>query len=123
MTNRPTETGKGIFTLFFREAGLFSEQAWQWANERAQEGQKYFEERTREGQKYLEDRAREGQQFLAEQAREDRVLSAEDEKRRLSDATTRKADAEAKLLEQMRLAKQAGLDVEAILRRVREDAR
>ncbi len=112
MTNRPTGPGTGIFTLFFREAGLFYEQAWQWANERAHETQKYVEERARETQKYVE-----------EQAREDRLLNAEDDKRRLVDAQYRKTDAEARLLEQIRLAKEAGLDVDAILRRVREEVR
>lgn len=101
MTSRPTGPGTGIFSLFFREAGLFYEQAWEWANERARETQKYVEE----------------------QAREDRLLNAEDDKRRLVDAQYRKADAEARLLEQIRLAKEAGLDVEAILRRIREDVR
>jgi hypothetical protein len=101
MTNRPTGPGPGIFSLFFREAGLFYEQAWEWANERA-----------RETGKYLDD-----------QAREDRLLNAEDDKRRLADAQYRKADAEARLLEQIRLAKEAGLDVDAILRRIREEVR
>ena len=99
MTNRPTGTGTGIFSLFFREAGLFYEQAWEWANERA----------------------RETQQYLDEQAKADRLLNAEDDKRRLTEAQYRKADAEARLLEQMRLAKEAGLDVDAILRRIRDE--
>lgn len=99
MSNRPTGTGPGIFSMFFREAGLFYEQAWQWANERARETQLY----------------------LDEQARADRQLNAEDDKRRLAEAQTRKADAEARLLEQMRLAKEAGLDVDAILRRIRDE--
>lgn len=87
MSKSPVGSNTGIFTLFFREAGFFWEQAWQWAEE---------------------------------QAKEDRVLDVEDEKRRMTDAQSRKADAEARLLEQMRLAKEAGLDVDAILRRVRE---
>ena len=99
MTNRPTGTGTGIFSLFFREAGLFYEQAWEWANERA----------------------RETQQYLDEQAKADRLLNAEDDKRRLTEAQYHKADAEARLLEQMRLAKEAGLDVDAILRRIRDE--
>lgn len=90
MSNRPVGPGSGIFTLFFREAGLFWEQAWKWADE---------------------------------QAREDRLLSAEEDKRRLADAQSRKTDAEARLLEQIRLAKEAGLDVDAILRRMREELR
>lgn len=90
MSNRPTGTGTGIFTLFFREAGLFWEQAWQWAEE---------------------------------QAKEDRLLNAEDDKRRLVDSQSRKTDAEARLIEQIRLAKEAGLDVDTILRRVRDELR
>jgi hypothetical protein len=90
MSNRPVDTGTGIFSLFFREAGLFWEQAWKWAEE---------------------------------QADEDRLLSAEDDKRRLTDAQYRKTDAEARLLEQIRLAKEAGLDVDEILRRIREELR
>ncbi len=90
MSNRPVDTGTGIFSLFFREAGLFWEQAWKWAEE---------------------------------QADEDRALSVEDDKRRLTDAQFRKTDAEARLLEQIRLAKEAGLDVDEILRRIREELR
>lgn len=90
MSNRPVGNNTGIFTLFFREAGLFWEQAWQWAEA---------------------------------QAKEDRLLSAEDDKRRLTDAEYRKVDAEARLLEQIRLAKEAGLDVDQILRRIREELR
>lgn len=102
MSNSPTGSGKGIFGLLFREAGLFSEQAWTWANERAKEGQQWATERAKEGQQYLET-----------STREVRVLASESEK-------PRQADAEARLLEQMRLAKQAGLDVEGILKRFRE---
>lgn len=58
-----------------------------------------------------------------QQAKEDRALDAEDDKRRLTDAQMRKADAEARLLEQIRLAKEAGLDVDDILRRIREELR
>lgn len=134
MTNRPTGTGPGIFSLFFGEAGLFSEQAWQWVNQRAEESRKYIEERALESQKFVEERAREtgrymegrsreGQQFLEEQAKQDRVLNAEADKIRLAEAQTRKAEAEARLLEQIRLAKQAGLDVDSILTRVREEKR
>ncbi len=108
MSNRPVGDNTGIFTLLFREVGLFSEQTWQWVNERARESQKYVEERARDTQKYLED-----------QARDDRTMLVDDDKRRLAEAETRKAEAEARLLEQVRLAKQAGLDVEAILRRTR----
>lgn len=90
MSNRPVGPNTGIFTLFFREAGLFWEQAWQWAED---------------------------------QAKEDRLLAADDDKRRLADAQYRKTDAEARLLEQIRLAKEAGLDVDDILRRLREDLR
>jgi hypothetical protein len=57
------------------------------------------------------------------QAKEDRALDVEDEKRRLTDAQYRKSDAEARLLEQIRLAKADGLDVDAILRSIREDVR
>ncbi|NTU81244.1 MAG: hypothetical protein HGA45_17985 [Chloroflexales bacterium] len=59
MSNNSTGSGKGIFSLLFREVGLFSEQAWQWANERAKEGQQWATERAKEGQKYLEDQTRE----------------------------------------------------------------
>ena len=57
------------------------------------------------------------------QAKEDRALDAEDDRRRLADAQYRKADAEARLLEQIRLAKEAGLDVDYILARIREELR
>ncbi len=57
------------------------------------------------------------------QAKEDRALDADDDKRRLADAQYRKSDAEARLLEQIRLAKADGLDVDAILRSIREDVR
>ena len=58
-----------------------------------------------------------------ERAKEDRLLDVEDDKRRLTDAQYRQADAEARLLEQIRLAKEAGLDVDDILRRIREEVR
>jgi len=78
----------GIFGLFFREAGYFWQQAFEWAEERA---------------------------------KEDRLLDADYERRRLSDAQLRQTEAEARLLEQVRLAKEAGLDVDAILARVRAE--
>ncbi|GAB4439826.1 MAG: hypothetical protein OHK0015_35140 [Chloroflexi bacterium OHK40] len=90
MSNQPVGSKPGIFSLFFREAGLFWEQAFKWAEERAAE---------------------------------DRQLDAEYDRRRLSDAQARQTEAEARLLEQIRLAKEAGLDVDAILRRVREELR
>jgi hypothetical protein len=90
MSRSPVGSSTGIFTLFFREAGAFWEQAFTWAEQ---------------------------------QAREDRLLDAEEDKRRLSNAQYLKADAEARLLEQIRLAKEAGLDVDDILRRIREELR
>lgn len=97
MSNRPVGSTTGIFTTFFREAGLFWEQAFRWAEE---------------------------------QAKEDRLLTAEEDRRRLADADARRADAdarraeaEARLLEQVRLAKQAGIDVDAILKEVRRSSR
>jgi hypothetical protein len=95
MSELPPGKNTGIFTLFFREAGLFWEQAFKWAEERAAD---------------------------------DRALDAEDAKRRLvnteavhADAVARRAEAEARLLEQIRLAKQAGIDPEAMLRRIRDE--
>lgn len=67
--------------MFFREWGLFMEQAWKWAED---------------------------------QAAQDRVEDAKDTERR-------RMQAEADLLEQARLAKQAGLDVDAILARIRDE--
>lgn len=90
MSKSPVGPNTGIFTLFFREAGLFWEQAFKWAEDRA---------------------------------KEDRLLDVEDEKRRLSDSQYRKADAEARLLEQIRLAKEAGLNVDDLLRRIRDEVR
>jgi hypothetical protein len=91
MSNRSLGPNNGgIFSLFFREAGYFWEQAFDWAEK---------------------------------QAKEDRLLDVEDEKRRLADAQYRKTDAEARLMEQIRLAKEAGLDVDDILRRIREELR
>lgn len=90
MSNRPVGSTTGIFTTFFREAGLFWEQAFRWAEE---------------------------------QAKEDRLLTAEEDRRRLADADARRAEAEARLLEQVRLAKQAGIDVDAILKEVRRSGR
>ena len=58
MSNPPTGSGKGIFSLLFREVGFYSEQAWQWANERDKEGQQWANERAREGQKILEEQSR-----------------------------------------------------------------
>lgn len=88
MSELPPGKTTGIFGLFFREAGLFWEQAFNWAEERA---------------------------------REDRVLDAEEQRRRLSTTQLRQAEAEARLLEQIRLAKEAGLDVDSILARVRQE--
>jgi hypothetical protein len=87
MSNQPVGNNSGIFSLFFREAGLFWEQVWQWAEQ---------------------------------QSKEDRELSVSEEQRRQAEAQARKAEAEAHLLEQVRLAKSAGLDVDEILRRARE---
>lgn len=83
MSQRPPANVTGIFGLFFREAGLFWEQAFKWAEERAAE---------------------------------DRVADAKDLERR-------RMEAESRLLEQARLAKEAGLDVDAILARVRDEAK
>lgn len=88
MSELPPGKTTGIFGLFFREAGFFWEQAFNWAEERA---------------------------------KEDRLLDAEDQKRRLTSAQLRQTEAEARLLEQVRLAKEAGLDVDAILARVRSE--
>lgn len=95
MTQLPPGKDTGIFTLFFREAGLFWEQAFKWAEDRAAE---------------------------------DRTLDTEYEKRRLvdgearrDDAQARRAEAEARLLEQIRLAKEAGIDVEDVLQRIRKE--
>ncbi len=90
MSNSPIGPNRGIFGLFFREAGLFWEQAFQWSEQRA---------------------------------KEDRLLDIEDNKRRLTDAQYRQTDAEARLLEQIRLAKEAGLDVDSLLKRIREELR
>ena len=83
MSQRPIGPTNGIFSLFFREAGFFWEQAWQWAQE---------------------------------QAAEDRKEMAQDDDRRRTEAI-------AKLLEQARLAKEAGLDVDKILAQVGEDVK
>lgn len=65
----------GIFSMMFREVGLFWEQAWKWAEEQAQA---------------------------------DREQEKVDQQRRL-------AEAQARLLEQIRLAKEAGVDVDRIM--------
>lgn len=88
MSELPPGKTTGIFGLFFREAGYFWEQAFNWAEERA---------------------------------REDRLLDADDQQRRLTVAQLRQTEAEARLLEQIRLAKEAGLDVDAILARARQE--
>jgi hypothetical protein len=99
MSNRPIgENNNGIFSLLFRETGLFLEQAFQWSQDQSRQAFKWAEE----------------------QAKEDRLMLVDDERRKLTDAETRQKEAEANLLEQVRLAKQAGLDVEAILQRVRK---
>ena len=59
--------------------------------------------------------------WAEELANEDRQLDADYERRRLADTTLRQTEAEARLLEQIRLAKEAGLDVDAILARVRAE--
>lgn len=73
----------GIFSLFFREAGLFWEQAFKWSEARADEIRQ------------------------ADAKREER----------------RRMEAEANLLEQARRAKEAGLDVNAVLARGRDEPR
>ena len=90
MSELPPGKTTGIFGLFFREAGMFWEQAWQWAEE---------------------------------QSREDRLHEQDYEKRRLSETQIRQTEAEARLIEQIRLAKEAGLDVDDILRKVRDELR
>jgi hypothetical protein len=75
MSQRPLDGEGGIFRLFFREAGLFWEQAFKWAEEQA----------------------------------------AEDRRELAQDTERRKADAAARLLEQARLAKEAGLNVDEIM--------
>ncbi|WP_322490439.1 hypothetical protein [Chloroflexus sp.] len=65
----------GIFSMMFREVGLFWEQAWKWAEEQAQA---------------------------------DREQEKVTQQRRL-------AEAQARLLEQIRLAKEAGVDVDRIM--------
>lgn len=70
----------GICSLFFREAGEFWSEAFQWAEAKS------------------------------------------DEQRQAAD-TRRRMEAEAKLLEQMRLAREAGLDVDDILAKVRNQPR
>jgi hypothetical protein len=110
MSNRPIgENNNGIFSLLFRETGLFLEQAFQWSQEQSQQGFKWAENQSQQAFKWVED-----------QAKEDRLMLVDDERRKLADAETRQKEAEARLLEQVRLAKQAGLDVEAILQRVRK---
>ncbi|MCG8352028.1 MAG: hypothetical protein MI924_30040 [Chloroflexales bacterium] len=79
MSQRPQGSLSGIFSLAFREVGLFCEQAFKWAEE---------------------------------QAAEDRIENAKDTERRRMEAETR-------LLEQARLAKEAGLDVDKIMARFR----
>jgi len=86
MSNQPVGNTNGIFSLFFREVGLFWEQAFRWANE---------------------------------QAKEDRLLTLEEDRRRVAEAEARRAEAEARLLEQARLARQAGVDVDALLKEFR----
>lgn len=81
MSQRSPGSATGIFGMAFREIGLFWEQAFKWAEERA----------------------------------------AEDRQEEAKDTERRRIEAEARLLEQVRLAKEAGLDVNAILNRVREE--
>ncbi len=82
MSEKPQGSKIGIFGLFFREAGLFSEQAFKWVNDRADE--------------FREDNAK-----------------AQDRRR---------IEAEAKLLEQARLAKSSGVDVNAVLASSRKES-
>lgn len=109
MSELPPGKTNGIFGLMFREVGLFCEQAFQWAGERAREVQAA----TGEGLKGVQQSTDEGFKSI-------RQIGADDQKRRLVESETRKAEAEAKLLEQIRLAKQAGLDVDNILKQLRE---
>lgn len=84
MSQRPPDSGvTGIMGLFFREWGLFWEQTFKWAEDRANQAQ-------------------------LEAGKRDEV---------------RRMEAEAKLLEQLRLAKEAGLDVNAVLAQSREEQR
>jgi hypothetical protein len=73
MSNRPQGSGPGILGLFFREAGLFCEQAFKWAD--------------------------------------DQVKAA------------LPVDSEARLLEQARQAKGAGVDVDKVLAKLRSEKR
>ncbi|WP_298818959.1 hypothetical protein [Chloroflexus sp.] len=71
----------GIFSMMFREVGLFWEQVWKWTEE---------------------------------QTKADREQEKIDQQRRL-------AEAQARLLEQIRLAKEAGLDVDRIMAAMQQE--
>lgn len=106
MSERPQGSTTGIFGLFFREAGLFMEQAFQWADQRTQETAQWADQRAQETARWVDERSQQAFQTIGGPSQDA--------------AATRRAEAEARLLEQVRLAKQAGLDVDAILAKLRE---
>ncbi|NJM07987.1 hypothetical protein HC891_20050 [Candidatus Gracilibacteria bacterium] len=83
MSYRPPGSVTGIMGLFFREVGVFWEQAWTWAEREAE----------------------------ADRAESNR------------DVDRRNLEAQARLLEQIRLAKEAGIDVDAVLAQARGESR
>jgi hypothetical protein len=110
MSERPQGSVTGIFGLLFRETGLFLEQAFQWA-----------EQQGKQTAQWAEQQGKQTAQWAEQQVKDARQTDVDEQKRRMSEATARQAEAEARLLEQIRLAKQAGLDVNNILAKLREE--
>jgi hypothetical protein len=125
MSERPQGSVTGIFGILFRETGLFLEQAFQWGDQQGKQTAQWADQQSKQTAQWADQQSKQATQWLDQQSKQmnqwvDRQLT-EDQKRRAGDTTVRRADAEARLLEQMRLAKQAGLDVDGILTKFRAE--
>jgi hypothetical protein len=114
MSERPQGNKTGIFGLLFRETGLFLEQAFPWVDQQTKQATQWADQQTKQATQWADQQSKQMTQWV------DRQLT-EDQKRNASNTSVRRADAEARLLEQMRLAKQAGLNVEDILAKFRAE--
>ncbi len=114
MSERPQGNNTGIFGLLFRETGLFLEQAFQWGDQQSKQTAQWADQQSKQATQWADQQSKQFSQWI------DRQLT-EDQKRRAGETTVQRADAESRLLEQMRLAKQAGLNVEDILTKFRAE--
>ncbi|MBX0329770.1 hypothetical protein K2Z83_19045 [Oscillochloris sp. ZM17-4] len=123
MSERPQGSTTGIFGILFRETGLFLEQALQRADVQGKETFDWVDQQAKQASQWADQQAKQATQWADQQTKQmnqwvDRQLT-EDQKRRANESSARRADAESRLLEQMRLAKQAGLNVDDVLAKFR----